>query len=203
MLLLLRPATLQHPHLERVQQDAAANRHENIHALPDMDPTRPHVFIDVAVDNKPAGVCCGCCVVLWVLWVCVLADLLCPRPLFPAALGCAAGRPAQPTSRCTMSWALSCLHTGRLVIEIFEDAAPAAARHLLNRFMHGSAASVSGAPFHKLLPGYALYGGRRCVRVCVCVSLCGVWCGEVVSRLRRQPSTQLPATDTAHTSPAC
>jgi hypothetical protein len=44
--------------------------------------------------------------------------------------------------------------------------APAAARHLLNRCLPGAAASVQGSSFHKLLPGYALYGGKRCVCVC-------------------------------------
>jgi hypothetical protein len=44
-----------HPHLQRVQQDAGSN--EVMVALPDPDPSRPHVFLDITVDNKPAGMC--------------------------------------------------------------------------------------------------------------------------------------------------
>jgi hypothetical protein len=43
-----------HPHLQRVQQDASSN--EVMVSLPDPDPSRPHVFMDITVDNKPAGV---------------------------------------------------------------------------------------------------------------------------------------------------
>lgn len=42
-----------HPHLQRVQQDPGSN--EVMVALPDPDPSRPHVFMDITVDNKPAG----------------------------------------------------------------------------------------------------------------------------------------------------
>jgi hypothetical protein len=47
------------------------------------------------------------------------------------------------------------------VIELFEDVAPAAAHHLLTRCTPGSAASVQGSLFHKLLSGYGLFGGKR------------------------------------------
>lgn len=90
-----------HPHLQRVQADPGSN--DVLTALPDPDPTRPHVFMDVTVDNKPAG---------------------------------------------------------RLVIELFEDVAPAAARHLLNRCTPGAGASLQGALFHKLLAGFGLFGGK-------------------------------------------
>lgn len=50
---------------------------------------------------------------------------------------------------------------GRLVIELFEDVAPAAARHLLTRCTPGAGASVQGTLFHKLLPGFGLFGGKR------------------------------------------
>lgn len=52
-------------------------------------------------------------------------------------------------------------HAGRLVVELFEDVAPAAARHLLTRCTQGSGASVQGSLFHKLLAGYGLFGGKR------------------------------------------
>lgn len=90
-----------HPHLQRVQQDAGSS--DVLTALPDPDPSRPHVFMDITVDNKPAG---------------------------------------------------------RLVVELFEDVAPAAARHLLTRCTPGAGASVQGTLFHKLLPGYGLFGGK-------------------------------------------
>lgn len=42
-----------HPHQQRVQQDASSN--EVMVSLPDPDPSRPHVFMDITVDNKSAG----------------------------------------------------------------------------------------------------------------------------------------------------
>ncbi len=45
-----------HPHLQRVQQQAAAGD-DTLTPLPDPDPSRPHVFMDITVDNKPAGGC--------------------------------------------------------------------------------------------------------------------------------------------------
>lgn len=55
------------------------------------------------------------------------------------------------------------LRAGRLVIELFEDVAPAAARHLLTRCTPGAEANVQGTLFHKLLPGFGLFGGKRWV----------------------------------------
>ena len=46
--------TGQHPHLQRAQQQAA-NSNDVLTPLPDPDPSRPHVFMDITVDNKPAG----------------------------------------------------------------------------------------------------------------------------------------------------
>jgi hypothetical protein len=42
-----------HPHLQRVQQSSSSG--DVLAPLPDPDPSRPHVFLDVTVDNKPAG----------------------------------------------------------------------------------------------------------------------------------------------------
>jgi hypothetical protein len=39
--------------LQRVQQDAGSNNF--LTAMPEPDPSRPHVFMDITVDNKPAG----------------------------------------------------------------------------------------------------------------------------------------------------
>ncbi|PNW72500.1 hypothetical protein CHLRE_16g686173v5 [Chlamydomonas reinhardtii] len=50
---------------------------------------------------------------------------------------------------------------GRLVIELFEDHVPQAVTHFRNRCMPGSAAGLAGTAFHKLLPRFALYGGRN------------------------------------------
>jgi len=47
-----------HPHLQRVQQDAGSS--DVLTALPDPDPSRPHVFMDITVDNKPAGAYHSC-----------------------------------------------------------------------------------------------------------------------------------------------
>lgn len=47
--------TGKHPHLEQVQQEAASGRDGTLHPLPEMDPSRPFVFMDITVDNKPAG----------------------------------------------------------------------------------------------------------------------------------------------------
>ena len=49
-----------HPHLQRVQQQAASGD-DVLTALPDPDPSRPHVFMDITVDNKPAGARGGSC----------------------------------------------------------------------------------------------------------------------------------------------
>lgn len=49
------------------------------------------------------------------------------------------------------------------MIELFEDVAPAAARHLLNRCTPGAGASLQGTLFHKLLAGFGLFGGKRWV----------------------------------------
>jgi hypothetical protein len=71
------------------------------------------------------------------------------------------------------------------VIELFEDVAPAAARHLLNRCTPGAGASLQGTLFHKLLAGFGLFGGKRLV-ICwrswqACVCMCaGCHIGAVV-----------------------
>ncbi|KAG2435967.1 hypothetical protein HYH02_011681 [Chlamydomonas schloesseri] len=49
---------------------------------------------------------------------------------------------------------------GRLVFELFEDHVPQAVTHFRNRCMPGSSAGLAGTSFHKLLPRFALYGGR-------------------------------------------
>ncbi|KAF6253324.1 hypothetical protein COO60DRAFT_1643255 [Scenedesmus sp. NREL 46B-D3] len=87
-----------HPDLERAKQSAGV-----VVALPDPDTQRPHIFLELTVDNR---------------------------------------------------------NVGRLVVEMFEDMAPAAARHLINRVQPGSSASLLNSTVHKLLPYYALYGGR-------------------------------------------
>ncbi|WIA22889.1 hypothetical protein OEZ86_009830 [Tetradesmus obliquus] len=89
-----------HPDLERAKQSASSGV---VVALPDPDSQRPHIFLDLSVDNRSVG---------------------------------------------------------RLVVEMFEDVAPAAARHLINRVQQGASASLHNCKFHKLLPYYALYGGK-------------------------------------------
>lgn len=160
-----------HPHLERVQQEVAGGGHGVLTPLPDPDPTRPHVFMDITVDNKPAGgllsLLSGCVVCAHVrrVWPCVTPPAGAVVSRYRVAAVPAARAYFHTTSNVTVSYSLlSCsirVHTGRLVIELFEDVAPAAARHLLTRCSQGSAASVQGTMFHKLLPGYALFGGKR------------------------------------------
>eukprot|EP00882_Tetradesmus_deserticola_P006761 GHRQ01007117.1.p3 GENE.GHRQ01007117.1~~GHRQ01007117.1.p3 ORF type:complete len:116 (+),score=40.05 GHRQ01007117.1:230-577(+) len=72
-----------HPDLERAKQSAGV-----VVALPDPDAHRPHIFLELTVDNRNAG---------------------------------------------------------RLVIEMFEDMAPAAARHLINRCAAAAATASAAA----------------------------------------------------------
>lgn len=64
-----------HPHLQRVQQDAGSS--DVLTPLPDPDPSRPHVFMDITVDNKPAGAYHSC-----------LAKLSSSQPHEPRWLAC-------------------------------------------------------------------------------------------------------------------
>lgn len=48
---------------------------------------------------------------------------------------------------------------GRLVIEVFEDKAPLAARHLLNRCREGTTDALKGVIVHRLLPDSAIFLG--------------------------------------------
>lgn len=49
----------------------------------------------------------------------------------------------------------------RLVIELYEDLHPAGALHLRNRCLPGGAACLQGASFHKLLPNFAAFAGKK------------------------------------------
>lgn len=53
---------------------------------------------------------------------------------------------------------------GRLVIELFDDMVPAAANSFRSRCLPGSAGGLQGTLFHKLLPTYAIFGGKRTIR---------------------------------------
>ncbi|KAK9819272.1 hypothetical protein WJX81_003438 [Elliptochloris bilobata] len=48
---------------------------------------------------------------------------------------------------------------GRLLVEVFEDAAPLAARHFLNRCREGSSEGLQGTCVHRLLPDLGLFFG--------------------------------------------
>lgn len=161
-----------HPHLQRVQQDASNN--EVLTALPDPDPSRPHIFMDITVDNKPAGGRLTTCqhkrgglrdATALVSGSSCDHWLTAGKQPRPAALNDESMVCTQYTRQtvATDCWPLfRCPHaTGRVVIELFDDVAPAAARHLLTRCTPGSAASVQGTLFHKLFAGFALFGGKR------------------------------------------
>jgi hypothetical protein len=45
-------ATGVHPELERAKQESSSL----VVPLPDLDVTRPFVFLDISIDNKPAGI---------------------------------------------------------------------------------------------------------------------------------------------------
>lgn len=48
---------------------------------------------------------------------------------------------------------------GRLVVEVFEDRAPLAARHLLNRCREGTTDALKSVAVHRLLPDSAIFLG--------------------------------------------
>lgn len=50
---------------------------------------------------------------------------------------------------------------GRLVIELFDDMAPAATSRFKNRCMPGATGSLLNAQFHKLVPYYGIFGGKN------------------------------------------
>jgi hypothetical protein len=49
--------------------------------------------------------------------------------------------------------------SGRLVIEVFEDQVPLAARWFMNRCREGMANSLQGTKVHRLIPEQALFAG--------------------------------------------
>jgi hypothetical protein len=49
--------------------------------------------------------------------------------------------------------------SGRLVIEVFEDQVPLAARWFMNRCREGMADSLQGTKVHRLIPEQALFAG--------------------------------------------
>lgn len=48
---------------------------------------------------------------------------------------------------------------GRLLVEVFEDAAPLAARHFLNRCREGSSEGLQGTCLHRLVPDLGFFFG--------------------------------------------
>lgn len=49
--------------------------------------------------------------------------------------------------------------TGRLLVEVFEDAAPLATRRFLNRCREGSSEALQGTCVHRLVPDQGLFFG--------------------------------------------
>lgn len=141
--------------------------------LPEPDPTRPHVFMDITVDNKPAGGARTTTRSTPSSSTAVVLDVR-QQQLQRGASTHSSSTSSNPLLLPfpPVSLPLHPLHlpAGRLVIELFEDVAPAAARHLLNRCTPGAGASLQGTLFHKLLAGFGLFGGKRWV-----VSERGFW----------------------------
>ncbi len=50
-------------------------------------------------------------------------------------------------------------HAGRLVVEVFEDQAPLAARHIINRCREGTTDTLQLTYVHRLLPDMAMFFG--------------------------------------------
>lgn len=50
-------------------------------------------------------------------------------------------------------------HAGRLVVEVFEDQAPLAARHIINRCREGTTDTLQITYVHRLLPDMAMFFG--------------------------------------------
>lgn len=227
-----------HPELERARQE----RDNTEQPLPAHDPTRPFVFLDLSIANKPAGgerggvqqapaaaVCSavpaallGSAVFDYTLYGQQLHLRPPPVDFNPSLLPTPHPTPVPPpthtavpddilhatSSACSAHFALPPPHppppapatpqhptschsprnlahphptpvptplpncpspphplSGRLVVELYQDIAPAAALHLRARCLPGSAATLVGGTFTKLLRHYAAWGCRRWGRV--------------------------------------
>lgn len=62
---------------------------------------------------------------------------------------------------------------GRVVVEVFEDQAPLAARHLINRCREGTTDTLQHTDVHRLLPDMAMFFGtsRGCAQLSLFPSL--------------------------------
>lgn len=63
------------------------------------------------------------------------------------------------TSNCHSITMALMWHAGRLVVEVFEDQAPLAARHLINRCREGTTDTLQLTYVHRLLPDMAMFFG--------------------------------------------
>lgn len=116
--------TGRHPDLERRPVSDA------LPSLPERDPNRQHVFLDLRQGRETLGAQ--------------------PPVRRYSSRACTKNQPS-----------VSCYghRTGRLLVEVFEDAAPLATRRFLNRCREGSSEALQGTCVHRLVPDQGLFFG--------------------------------------------
>jgi cyclophilin family peptidyl-prolyl cis-trans isomerase len=58
-----------------------------------------------------------------------------------------------------IQWKIRDVSAGRVVVEVFEDQAPLATRHLINRCREGTTDSLQDTYVHRMLPDLAIFFG--------------------------------------------
>ena len=108
-----------------------ASSSDSLPPLPERDQNRPHVFMDVQLGKESLGV----------QYNGLHGELM---------------HVCNIHRRCLI---VSVLCPGRMVLEVFEDEAPLAARHLLNRFREGTRETVQNTHVHRLVEDMGIFFG--------------------------------------------
>ena len=137
-----------------VHPDLAGSQTNSVPPLPERDMNRPHVFMDLQLGKESLGEPLHAIVQQLVL-CCWSAEII---RLWRDVIVTCTPYPSQLQGMYGLQLLAPC--AGRLVLEVFEDQAPLAARQLLNRCREGTRETLHNTHVHRLITDQGMFFGK-------------------------------------------